>query len=132
MAVLFSIYRDNRKEGTHRYYGRAVHLNTIGTDQLADRIQANCSMKKSDVLAVINELVEVMTIELQNSNIVRLDGFGAFKINLKTYGADTKDEFKSDTNIKSARVNFLPKGMKTNGVMTRAFVNGVKYKRYGE
>lgn len=132
MSVLYSIYRDNRKESDRLYYGRAIHLNTLGTMDLADRVQQNCSMKKSDVLAVIQELVEVMKYELQNSNLVRLDGFGTFGIHIKTVGAPTADKFDAGTNIKGSKVNFLPAGQMRNGKMTRVFTDNVKYKKYGE
>ena len=43
-----------RKSG--KWYAKAVIGQTVTTDQIADRIQKNCSMKKSDVVAVLSEL----------------------------------------------------------------------------
>ena len=80
MALLYKIVRDNRKNSTNLYYGRAVQINTIDTDGLADIIQRNCTLKKSDVIAVIAELVEVMTDQLQNSVTVKLNNFGTFEV----------------------------------------------------
>ena len=64
MALLYKIVRDNRKNSGNLYYGRAVQINTIDTAGMADIIQRNCTLKKSDVLAVIAELVDVMTDQL--------------------------------------------------------------------
>ena len=127
MATLFyTVYQDkNKTRSEHLFYGRIVHTQTIGTDELADRIQRNCSMKKSDVVAVLTELVEVMTDELQNSNKVKLDGFGTFKINCSSYGVTMKEDYNADM-IKSYHVRFLPEGTKSNGVLTRTFLDGVK------
>ena len=61
MALLYKIVRDNRKDSNNLYYGRAVQINSINMEQLADIIQRNCTVKKSDVLAVLTELVETMT-----------------------------------------------------------------------
>ena len=61
MALLYKTYRDNRIDSDHLWYARAIQLNTINTAGLEDIIQRNCSMKRSDVLAVLTELVEVMT-----------------------------------------------------------------------
>ena len=132
MALLYKIVRDNRKDSNNLYYGRAVQINSISTDGLADIIQRNCTLKKSDVLAVISELVEVMTDQLQNSVTVKLDGFGTFKIGLKTVGAVKAEDFSVSRNVTGLRVNFLSEGKKdvaTNKV-TRKFLQGATLQKY--
>lgn len=132
MSLLYKIVRDNRKNSTNLYYGRAVQIQAIGTDQLADIIQRNCTLKKSDVIAVIEELIEVMTDKLQNSFTVKLDGFGTFKIGLKTVGADKPENFSISRNVSGLRVNFVSSGKKdqaTNKV-TRTFLGGATLQKY--
>lgn len=132
MALLYKIVRDNRKNSGNLYYGRAVQLQMVDTNALAEIIQRNCTVKKSDVLAVINELIEVMTDKLQNSCTVKLDGFGTFKIGLKTVGADKAENFSITRNVKGLRVNFISTGKKdqaTNKV-TRTFLGGATLMKY--
>ena len=129
MALLYKIVRDNRKNSGNLYYGRAVQINTIDTAGMADIIQRNCTLKKSDVLA---ELVDVMTDQLQNSVAVKLDGFGTFKIGLKTVGADKPENFSISRNVSGMRVNFISAGKKdvaTNKV-TRTFLGGATLQKY--
>ena len=71
-------------------------------------MQANCTLKKSDILAVIAELVDVMRAQLQNSQKVILGGLGSFKVGLKTKPADTSLDFNPQKNIVGARVLFHP------------------------
>ena len=132
MALLYKIVRDNRKDSNNLYYGRAVQINSINMEQLADIIQRNCTVKKSDVLAVLTELVETMTDQLQNSVTVRLDGFGSFKIGLKTVGAAKEEQFSISRNVTGLRVNFLPEGKKDvyTGKVTRKFLNGAVLQNY--
>ena len=132
MALLYKIVRDNRKNSGNLYYGRAVQIQTIDTDGLADIIQRNCTVKKSDVLAVINELVEVMTDQLQNSVTVKLDGFGSFKIGLKTVGADKPENFSISRNVAGLRVNFISTGKKSQATnkIERTFLQGATLQRY--
>ena len=132
MALLYKIVRDNRKNSGNLYYGRAVQIQTIDTDGLADIIQRNCTVKKSDVLAVINELVEVMTDQLQNSVTVKLDGFGSFKIGLKTVGADKPENFSISRNVAGLRVNFMSQGKKSQATnkIERTFLQGATLQRY--
>ncbi|MBQ9236337.1 MAG: HU family DNA-binding protein [Prevotella sp.] len=108
MAIQVKVYQDNRKNSNKLFYGRAYHLNIINRDQLAERIQANCTVKKSDVVAVLTELVEVMNYELANSNKILLDGFGYFSVGVKTSGALDKEEWNVQENLKKFRVNFRP------------------------
>ena len=132
MAVLYRIHKNNREGSSNKYYGRAVQIGIVDTDALAEIIQANCTVKKSDVLAVLAELVEVMTQKLQESYSVKLNGFGMFKIGIRTNGADTAEDF-TNANIKAVKVNFLPEGKRAQGshTMVRTFLGGVKVQKYG-
>lgn len=134
MAILTKIYRDNREQSQNLYYGRAVILNTLNTNDLAQIIQANCTVKKSDVVAVLTELVEVMTTQLQNSNAIKLDGFGTFKIGIKSAGATSAKEYSVADHIVGFRCNFTPEGKKDPATkkLKRCFLDGCKAKRYGE
>ena len=115
MAVSYRLYQNNR-EGKFKgmWYARACHNGTVDIDKLADIMQANCTVKRSDILAVLSELVEVMTDQLQNSMRVKLNGFGAFKIGLKTIPAATAKEFNMN-NIKGMHVLFQPEATRQAG-----------------
>ena len=89
MSVFYRLHQD-QSTGTKRsgkWYARAVPTACIGTRQLAEIIQRNCTVKKSDVMAVLEELVEVMKDQMQDSKRVKLDGFGSFKIGIESKGA---------------------------------------------
>ena len=130
--IQYVTYQDNRKEvGTHLYYGRAVHTTTIGTEQLADRIQHSCTLKVSDIIACLKELSEVIRDELGNSNRVRIDGLGTFYVNVKSKGAESEEEFTATENITGFRVKFLPEGKKdgTTGKITRNWLEDLKVQK---
>lgn len=83
-------------------------------------------MKKSDVLAVLTELVEVMTDQLQDSKTVKINGLGSFKLGVRSIGADTEEKFTITRNVTGLRVRFLAEGKRdqsTNKVV-RTFLNG--------
>lgn len=91
-----------------QYYAKAVMTGEIGLNEIAERVQRNCSAKKSDVLAVLTELVEVMKDELQNSHKVRIDGLGTFKVGIKGTYAKTAAAFNPAKNISGYKINFRP------------------------
>lgn len=132
MALFYKVVRDNRIDSDHLFYARAVHSGAVSTDDLAEIIQRNCSMKKSDVLAVLTELVEVMTDQLQASKTVKLDGLGSFKLGIRSFGADTEDKYSVTKHVAGLRVRFLAEGkrdMSTNKVV-RTFLNGCTLQKY--
>ena len=127
MAVLYRFTKNNNeKSKTHgQYYIKAVMTQTTDLNMLADRIQRNCTAKRSDVLAVLTELVEVMQDELQASHRVKLNGFGSFKIGIKSTCAESPKKFSITENVKSLHVNFTPETKAdSNKKCTKAFLTG--------
>ena len=110
MAVLYRVYKDNRENSltSGQYFARAIHTDTIGLKEMAMEIEENVSVKYSDVSAVLIELVNVMNRHLNASERVVLDGFGSFKIGLKTKGALRQEDFSASKNIVGSRMNFQP------------------------
>lgn len=100
MAVLYRLTKNNNQynSGYGNWYAQSVMTETVDTDKLATIMQRNCTVKKSDILAVITELIETMQDQLQNSKRVKLNGFGAFKIGIENAPKDnSKSKILLDT-----------------------------------
>lgn len=73
-------FKDGRQDkANNRWYARAVINQTVGTDQIAELIQARCSLTKSDVKGCVEALIDVIREQVQDSKAVKLDGLGIFK-----------------------------------------------------
>lgn len=134
MAVSYKIkqYVNTNSEKNGQYYARSVVTGIMDLNAVAYKIQQNCSMKKSDVLAVLTELVEVITEGVQDSKRVCIDGFGSFKIGLKSTVAPSVSEFTQD-NIKGFHVIFMPEyTVDATGKRTTKFLTGVKAQSYDQ
>ncbi len=108
MAVIFKLGRvaiDGDKKGYN--FGRAIHPSNIDTDTVAERIQRNCTVKKSDVKAVLAELSEVMRDAMLSSDSVTLDGIGTFSIGFMAKAVKSPVDFGADS-IKRVCVKFRP------------------------
>ena len=114
MSVYYRLHQDQsvgtKKSG--KWYARMVPMATIDTRKLAEIIQRNCTVKKSDVLAVLDELVETMRDQLQDSKRVKLDGFSSFKIGLNSKGARTARSFTVADHIEGMHIVFSPENTK--------------------
>lgn len=132
MAVLYRTYQDNRDGSITQgqFFGRAVHTGTVELEQLGAEIEENVSVKYSDVMGVLIELVNVMNKHLHSSERVKLNGFGSFKIGLKTKGALREEDFTAVKNIVGAKVNFYPDYKVETGTGKRnvKFLAGVSVK----
>ena len=128
MSVLFRLHQD-QSHGTARsgkWYARAVPIGVINTRGLAEIIQRNCTVKRSD-------LVEVMKDQMQDSKRVKLDGFGSFKIGLNCRGARSAKAFTITDNIEGMHVVFTPERSHDQaGNRTKQFLQGVKVEELPE
>jgi predicted histone-like DNA-binding protein len=129
MSVLFRLHQD-QSVGTKRsgkWYARMVPTGTIDTRGLAEIMQRNCTVKRSDILAVIEEMVETMRDQLQDSKRVKLNGFGSFKIGLNCRGARSARAFTVTDNIEGLHIVFTPERTHDQaGNRVKQFLQGVK------
>jgi predicted histone-like DNA-binding protein len=129
MAVLYRLTKNNNQYNSSygKWYAQSVMTETVDTDKLATIMQRNCTVKKSDILAVITELIETMQDQLQNSKRVKLNGFGAFKIGIENSrgGVESADKFDARKDIKGLHVLFQPE-VKTDssGQRQKTFISG--------
>ena len=117
MSVFYRLHQD-QSTGTKRsgkWYARAVSTAVIST------------VKRSDVMAVLEELVEVMKDQMQDSKRVKLDGFGSFKIAMQSKGAQTAGKFSVAEHVKGLRVLFLPeRSTDSSGNRIKQFLQGAR------
>jgi len=103
-------YQNKNKKMVNAYqkwYGRVVINETVGIEEMAAKMQDNCTLKRADILAVLSELGPTMRDLLQDSKRVVLPYLGSFKLGINTVGAESENEF-TVKNIKTVRVMFQP------------------------
>lgn len=129
MAVFYKLRQEKRENSKFKdqWYARAVHTSTVNIDDLAEEMEANCTVKRADIVAVLSELVETMKKHLQMSHRVKLDRLGTFKIGMSTKPSPTIKDFNAKDNVKSVHVLFQPE-TKINKDKSRvkALINGCK------
>lgn len=131
MAVFYKLYQ-NTKEGADNYgkwYARAVHTGTVTIDDLADEMQANCTVKRADIVAVLSELVETMKTHLQMSHRVKLDRLGTFKVGISTKPAESMKDYNATNYLKNFHVLFQPETkVQKDKTRVKALINGCTLK----
>ena len=91
-----------------KWFATAVYdQHFIETEELAEFIQTQASVKKSDIKAVLDELGGALKHFFELGQKVKLDGIGIFKVGFSSIGTNEKDDCGAQ-NITTRRVLFQP------------------------
>ena len=95
-----------------KWFATAVYdQHFIETEELAEFIQTQASVKKSDIKAVLDELGSAMKHFFELGQKVKLDGIGIFKVGFSSIGTVKKDDCSAAT-ITTRRVLFQPESQR--------------------
>jgi predicted histone-like DNA-binding protein len=110
MSQKFTKLQNNNKKSTAygKWFATAVYdQHFVETEELANYIQQQASVKKSDIKAVLDELGGAMKHYFELGQKVKLDGIGIFKVGFSSIGAADKVDCTAAT-ITTRRVLFQP------------------------
>ena len=125
--------KNSHSEAFGKYFAQAVYdSHFIGTEELADFIQRQASVKKSDIKAVLQELGEALKHFFELGQKIKLDGIGIFKIGFSSIGVAKVDDCSAAT-ITTRRVLFQPETTrvvvgqekKEDGTVKQKYVNAI-------
>lgn len=91
-----------------KYFARSVKMGEVSMKEIESIIEKNCSMKRSDVRAVISELVETIKDKLQEGYTVNLDELGRMSLGVKSEGVYRAQDFNVKQHIKGITLNYRP------------------------
>ena len=115
------------KDEAPKYYAQAQARGDISLRDMAERIQATCTVHKSDVYAVLVALEDVVAEAIQNGEIVRLGDLCTLQVSLNGKGALTEEDYTADL-IKRAKINFRPGRVLSNALASLSFSKvAIKY-----
>ena len=114
-----------------KYYAKPSYDEKfIETEEIADFIQTQATLKRSDIKAALDELGAAMKHFLEMGQKIRLTGIGIFKVGFSSIGVANADDCTAST-ITSRRVLFQPEierivvgsTIKENGKIVQKYVN---------
>ena len=110
MAQKFKKLQNTKDDSTAfcKWFATAVYdQHFITTEELAEFIQTQASVKKSDIKAVLDELGAALKHFFELGQKVKLDGIGIFKVGFSSIGVNDKEDCGAQ-NITTRRVLFQP------------------------
>ena len=134
-SVTYSVVprRNPSEKGTPpKFYAQAQARGDVNIREMSERIQATCTVHKSDVYAVLVALEDVVAEAIQNGEIVRLGDLCTLQVSLSGKGALTEEDYTTDL-IKRAKINFRPGTVLANALASLTFSKvRVKYTKEAE
>ena len=98
-----------------KYYGRPLYDDKfVELDELAEFIQAQASVKRSDCKAVIDELGNAIQHYLGQGRKVKVNGLGIFKPGFSSAGVADITQWNQDRDLKKTRLLFTPETEKAD------------------
>ena len=115
------VNKNTRSTAYGKYFAKTIYDKAfVGTKALADFIQTQASVKRSDVVAVLDELGAAMKHFFEMGQKVKLEGIGIFKVGFSSIGSARAEDCGAQ-NITTRRVLFAPETVRVvTGVNHRA------------
>lgn len=110
MAIKYKLVQNkiNGHDSFGKYYARSIKSGEVGIKDIERIIEQNCSLKRSDVRAVLIELVDTIKVKLQEGYTVDLDELGRFSLGVKSEGVYRAADFNVKKHITGVSVNYRP------------------------
>ena len=133
MAKIFYELKKNTNTASRVYgmwfaYGKAVE--TLNTRKLAQHIAEHGSIYTPDVVYGVLEKFRSCLLEmLLNSKKVKIEGLGTFYTTIENTkgGAQTKEKFTVQKNIRALHIRFLPEQTTEENISSREFLKKAEF-----
>lgn len=138
LFVRLKKYKNKTKSSYGKLYAETVYTGEVHTRDIAKAVSENTTFRPGEVKGLIDEIVAEMKRQLQDSNIVVIDGLGRFRLMVESEGVEKKEDFNIQTSIKRIVCKYLPAGRrdaeetgnKQNGRIKRNFCDGAKVRMW--
>ena len=133
MAKVFYLLKQNKVKNSKvngKWFARQKTLETLNTRKLANHISEHGSIYTPDVVFGVLEKFRSCLLEmLLNSKRVKIDGLGIFFTTLENAegGAESKDKFLPQKNLKGLHIRFLPDSSTETDISSREFIKKAEF-----
>ena len=133
MAKIFYQLRKNTNKDSKifgKWFAHSKTVETMNTRKLSQHISEHGSIYTPDVVFGVLEKFRSCLVEmLLESKRVKIDGLGTFftTIENEAGGAQKKDEFNVNKNLKALHIRFMPEGEQIMNISSREFLKKAEF-----
>ena len=133
MAKIFYELKQNKNQKSSifgKWFAHSKTVETMNTRKLSQHISEHGSIYTPDVVFGVLEKFRSCLVEmLLESKRVKIDGLGTFftTIENEAGGAQKKDEFNVNKNLKALHIRFMPEGEQIMNISSREFIKKAEF-----
>ena len=133
MAKIFYLLKQNKNQSSRifgKWFAHGKTIETLNTRKMANHIAEHGSIYTPDVVFGVLEKFRSCLLEmLLNSKRVKIDGLGIFFTTLENTegGAESKDKFLPQKNLKGLHIRFLPDSSTETDISSREFIKKAEF-----
>ena len=133
MAKIFYELKQNKNQKSSifgKWFAHSKTVETMNTRKMAQHISEHGSVYTSDVVFGVLEKFRSCLVEmLLESKRVKIDGLGTFFTTIENVegGAQKKDEFNVNKNLKGLHIRFMPEGEQIMNISSREFLKKAEF-----
>ena len=130
--IFYELKKNQNKLATiyGKWFAQAKAIETLNTRKLAQHISEHGSIYTPDVVYGVLEKFRSCLLEmLLNSKKVKIEGLGTFYTTVECTkgGAESKDKFNVQKNIKGLHIRFLPELTTEENISSREFLKKAEF-----
>ena len=130
--IVYEVKKNNNMNSPSygAYFASVKSLETLNTRKLAQHVSEHGSIYTPDVVYGVLEKFRSCLIEmLLNSKKVKIEGLGTFYTTIENTkgGAQTKEKFTVQKNIRALHIRFLPEQTTEENISSREFLKKAEF-----
>ena len=128
--IIYKVTQNNNRmsKAYGKYYGRAIHMETMNTRRLAQHIAEHGSIYTTDVVFGVLEKFRSCLVEmLLESKKVKIEGLGTFYTTVESDGALQRKDYNVGEHIKALHIRFLPEQAQEMNISSREFLKRAEF-----
>ena len=133
MAKIFYELKQNKNQKSSifgKWFAHSKTVETMNTRKMAQHISEHGSVYTSDVVFGVLEKFRSCLVEmLLESKRVKIDGLGTFFTTIENTegGAQKKEDFNVNKNLKGLHIRFMPEGEQIMNISSREFLKKAEF-----
>lgn len=112
-------------ENAKLYYPQVINQGRVSFDSLCEEVAEQSSLTSGDIKNCMDRLINCLVRHLKEGRSVDCGDLGSFRINIRSFGADTPEAYDAATMMRKPSIQYYL-GKKLRDMQD----SGVQYERY--
>lgn len=100
--------REGAEQGAKLYYPQLVSNGKVSFDALCEEVAEQSSLTSGDIKNCMDRMIYCLTMHLREGRLVDMGDLGSFRMNIRSTGSATEEEYDATTMMRKPSVQYYP------------------------